>query len=202
MPVRDTGHRPGMSLHLEVESCRGCGQRRRYFVRDVRPELLVFECPRCGRDEALRLRQMIRLAQRDQGRLGRSVPSFRLEKSWWTGWTLGVPAGWQVRLLVPACPGCGRRDHYWLKDVYETGPLFSCPSCDAEWHLHLEQIVPFAVQDHLLLGRSPDRILERLLERLLPESDRRPSEAFGALREEALRRGYQPRELPWSVART
>jgi len=199
VPIRNSGHRPGMSLRFEVESCRGCGRRRAYFVRDVRPDLVVFECPRCGRDEELRVSQMIRLSQQDQERVGRRPAAFRMEKELSGGSGLAVPGGWRLRLLIPSCPGCNRRGEYWLKDVYDTGPLFSCPDCDAEWHLHLEQIVPFAIADHLVLGRAPDRVLERLTARLVPESDRRPDEAFAALREETLRRGHHPRELPWNA---
>jgi len=199
MPTRATGHRPELSLRLQVESCRGCGRRREYVVRDVRsdPERVIFECPVCGREEALRIRQMLPLAQRDQERLGRTVPRFLLERRWFAGWSLGVPAGWCLRLQGVNCPECGRVGEFWLKDVYDTGPLFGCLTCEGEWHLHLEQIVPFALADQLRLGRPTDRVLQRLTERLLPESDRRPDEAFASLREEALRRGHTPRTLPW-----
>ena len=206
MPTRSSGYRPGVSLRLQVEDCRGCGGARDFLVKDVREELVVFECPRCGREERLYLRQMIRLAQRDQERLERMVPSFLLERRWFAGWSLGVSSGFRLRLTLPGdCPGCrasrfnGARIQFWLKDVYETGPLFACPSCDFEWHLHLEQIVAVAVADQLALGRPANLVRQRLTERLIQVADRRKDEAFAALREEALRRGYHPRELPWAV---
>jgi len=186
MTIRHSGVVDGMLLHLEGGVCGGCGSRISAPVCDVRPERLVFACPRerCRSEHELRLAQVILLAKEDQARLGRAVPVFLLEERLsGNPYQMGVPGGGRLRLTVPSCAGCSRPRTYWLRDVYDTGPLFQCPACDREWHLHLRDVCQLTVRTRVRLGMGVPRRLETGAD-LLPAADRPPrEEIFGQMRE-------------------
>jgi hypothetical protein len=187
-----------MTLRLQVEDCRGCGRRRKYLCYDVRPGGVAFACERCRYKLYLRLEQLVVLAKRDRARLHLAPIRFLIEGRLAAGFAnLDVPVGVQLRLHLSGPWSCGCRQDFWLKDVYESGPLFCCPEDpEHEWHLHLDQLRTLALADRLALGGPvPSHLFADAP--LLEPVDRRAEEALGALREESLRRGYQPRELPW-----
>jgi hypothetical protein len=202
MPTRGTGHRPDMQIRLHVDRCRRCDRRVAYPLHDVRPGGPIFACPRCHLEVPLRLTQLVKLAQQDQARHGLLTRHYFIEGQLLEGYgRIEVPAGARLRLHLPRCPGCQRPQAYFLGDVYDAGPLFMCPVCpDHEWHVHLDDLRAFALADRLRAGGLlPTHLLSS--DPLLEPVDRRRDEAVGSLREEALRRGHQPRELPWNVGR-
>lgn len=187
-----------MTLRLHVERCHRCDRRAEYVLFDARPWGMVFACPHCRHEVPLRLEQAILLVKRDRERLGLGVPRFLLEKLHAAGFDhVAAPTGIRLRLHLSGPWSCGCRQDFWLKDVYDSGPLFCCPEDpEHEWHLHLDQIRTFALADRLALGGPlPTHLLAG--DPLLEPVDRRSDEARAALREEAVRRGYSPRELPW-----
>ena len=198
MPSRGSCHCPGMTVLLHVEQCRGCGRRGGWALHDVRPSAIMFACPHCRQEVSLRMEQLIVLVKRDRARLHLAPLRFVLEGLASSVFErLDVSSGIRLRLHHPRCASCGHPESYWLKDVYDSGPLFCCPEePEQEWHLHLDHLRLMALAERVHLGGLvPSHLLSR--EALLPAVDRRQEEALGALREESLRRGYHPRELPW-----
>jgi hypothetical protein len=205
MHLRQHGYQPGRELYLMAAPCPGCGHVRKYDLWDVHAHGIVFKCPVCPRTKRLTVKELIVLAKRDCSRLHWPEPRFLIEKRLGEGFQMVAVGGcFQLRLLLPRCPGCtyaGPRV-YFLRDVFDVGPLFACPDCQGECSLHVEELIPYALEVRRRVGGPvPVRLLsgERIVEEA--EKDRRPQEAMAALREERRRRGEwdgRARELPWA----